>query len=66
MESSARLEISIHIQWAIIRGLLSRGIELYGPFHTYEEAVDYHGKNFPDDTAEFIQLRKEVVTHGKR
>ena len=62
---ATRLEITLISSWVIIRGLLARGVELYGPFNTLEEAQDYSGKNFPDDTREYIQMVKEVVTHGE-
>jgi hypothetical protein len=65
MESPTRLSIDIQISWVIFRGRIVQGITLYGPFATYDEAVAYGGKNFPNDTREFIQMSKEIITHGE-
>jgi hypothetical protein len=37
---------------------------IYGPFVTRQEAIEYGGKNFPDDTREIAVMIKEEVTHG--
>jgi hypothetical protein len=41
------------------------GINLYGPFRTFDEAVEYGEKHFPEDTREFVQMTKETITHGE-
>ena len=63
MESSGRESIEIIESIVIIRGLLGKGIQLYGPFKTMEEAMEYGSKNFSKDTKEYITMYKEVVTH---
>lgn len=65
MVTSSRLAIEVSLQWAVVRGLLGKGIELHGPFNTLEQAQEYSGKNFPDDTREYMQLRKEIIVHGE-
>ena len=65
MDSTGRESIEITERSAIIRGLLGKGIHLYGPFKTLKEAFEYSEKNFPDDTREYIPMYKEVVTSGE-
>jgi hypothetical protein len=65
MDSTGRENIEITESIAIIRGLLGKGIQLYGPFKTLKEAFEYCEKNFPDDTREYIPMYKEVVTSGE-
>ena len=64
MVPANRVDLLIETSYVIIRGLLDRGISIHGPFNTYQEAVDYGGKNFPDDTREIIKMTKETITHG--
>ena len=59
-----RESINILESYVIIRGLLSKGVIIYGPFSSHQEAVDYGGKNFPDDTREIVLMYKETITHG--
>ncbi|KKN03642.1 hypothetical protein LCGC14_1105700 [marine sediment metagenome] len=60
-----RNAVDIEQCYAIIRGLLCKGIALYGPFNSIQEAMAYGDKNFPDDTREIMPMYKEVVTHGE-
>jgi len=60
-----RNAINIEQYYVIIRGLLCKGIALYGPFDTLQEAMDYGDKNFPDDTREIMPMYKETITHGE-
>ena len=54
----------IEQSYVILRGLISKGIIIYGPFSTVLEAKEYGGKNFPDDTREIVLMYKETITHG--
>ena len=63
MVTSNRVSINIEITYVILRGLFDKGISLFGPFNTIEEAIEYGGKNFSDDTREIIKMTKEIVTH---
>ena len=65
MVASTRLEITIEIKWGVIRGIIPKALEIYGPFDTVEEAIDFCGKRFPDDTCDYFEMKKEVVTHGE-
>ncbi|MAG26351.1 hypothetical protein CMI47_12445 [Candidatus Pacearchaeota archaeon] len=65
MESPTRLEVTVEITWVIFRGRIVSGINLYGPFRTFDEAVEYGEKHFPEDTREFVQMTKETITHGE-
>ena len=65
MDSTGRESIEISESIVIIRGLLGKGIQLYGPFKTLKAAIEYSEKNFPDDTREYIPMYKEVVTSGE-
>ncbi len=60
-----RTSIDVEQYYVIIRGLLCKGIALYGPFDSIPQAVEYGDKNFPDDTREIMPMYKEVVTHGE-
>jgi hypothetical protein len=62
---SQRTSITVETTYFIMRGLIDRGLVFYGPFGTQEEAIEYCGKNFPDDTATVMSMNKETVTHGK-
>lgn len=66
MVASNRVSIEVTTSYVAIRGLLSKGIEVHGPFTTIQEAKDYCGKNFPDDTREIIEMIKKVVTYGEK
>jgi hypothetical protein len=59
-----RESINIQESYVIIRGLLTKGVIIYGPFLSRQEAVDYCGKNFPNDTREIAKMIKEETTHG--
>ena len=59
-----RASVDILECWVIVRGLLTKGIQLYGPFDTFDQAQEYGNKNFPEDSREFTIMRKEVTTHG--
>ena len=48
-----------------MRGLIHKGIVFYGPFESVEEATEYGGKNFPDDTITIMPMTKETHTHGE-
>ena len=48
-----------------MRGLIHKGIVFYGPFDSVEEATEYCGKNFPNDTITIMAMNKETVTHGE-
>jgi|TARA_Y100000296_G_C5129826_1_gene234911 hypothetical protein len=65
MESSTRLGIDIEIKWGAIRGVTPKELEVYGPFDTLEEAQIFCGKRFPDDTVDYFEMKKEIVTHGE-
>ncbi len=60
---STRTSIQVEQNYAIIRGLLCKGIALYGPFASLQEAIDYSEKNFPDDTREVLPIIKETIVH---
>jgi len=60
-----RQSFDVQETYVIIRGLLSKGINLYGPFSTINDAISYGNKNFPDDTREITIMRKEIITHGE-
>ena len=60
----ARESINILESYVLIRGLLTKGVIIYGPFSSRQEAVDYGGKNFPDDTREIAKMIKEETTYG--
>ena len=60
-----RTSTVILTSYMILRGVLQKGMSFYGPFVTEEEAIEYGGKNFPDDTAYVIPLYKETHTHGE-
>ena len=51
--------------YLIMRGILQKGMNFYGPFITEEEATTYCGKNFPDETAYIMPMTKETHTHGE-
>jgi hypothetical protein len=55
----------VYQSFVILRGMVSKGIDLYGPFISVEEAKDYGDKNFPNDTREIMTMLKEEVTHGE-
>jgi hypothetical protein len=59
-----RTSVNLRESFVIIRGLLTKGVLIYGPFVTRQEAIEYGGKNFPDDTREIAVMIKEEVTHG--
>ena len=48
-----------------MRGLIHKGIVFYGPFKSIEEANEYCGKNFPEDTTTIMAMNKETMTHGE-
>lgn len=60
-----RTSVDIEQHYVIIRGLLCKGIALYGPFDTMQEAKSYGEQNFPDDTREIMPMYKEIITHGE-
>lgn len=60
-----RASLDVRESWVIIRGLLGKGIQLYGPFPSLRHAQEYGDKKFPDDTREFITMIKEETTHGE-
>ena len=63
-KTMTRESIDIQESYVIMRGLLSKGIIIYGPFASHQEAIDYGGKNFPDDTREIAKMIKEETTYG--
>ena len=65
MVAPTRLSIDIEIKWGVIRGYKLKALEIYGPFDTVEEAIDFCGKRFPDDTCDYFEMKKEVITHGE-
>jgi hypothetical protein len=65
MVAPTRLSIDIEIKWGVIRGYKMKQLEIYGPFDTIEEAMDFSGKNFPDDTVDYFEMKKEIITHGE-
>jgi len=65
MSLQNRTSINLRETYVIIRGLLDKGINLYGPFDTVEEALRYGDKNFPDDTREIIKMCKEITVYGE-
>ena len=62
--ADGRTSVIVMESYCILRGLISKGIILYGPFNSWHEAHSYGDKNFPEDTREITIMRKEVVTHG--
>ena len=62
---SQRTSTTIETNYLIMRGLIHKGIVFYGPFDSVEEATEYCGKNFPDDTITIMAMNKETVTHDK-
>ena len=65
MVPPTRLSINIEIKWGVIRGNKLKALEIYGPFDTVGEAIDFCGKRFPDDTCDYFEMKKEVITHGE-
>ena len=59
-----RTSVTIEEHYCILRGMIAKGIAIYGPFDTVQDAIDYGGTNFPDDTREIVVMRKEIVIHG--
>ena len=57
--------MNIEPAYLIMRGLIYKGIVFYGPFESIEEATEYCGKNFPEDTITIMAMNKETVTHGE-
>ena len=57
--------MNIETTYLIMRGLIYKGIVFYGPFESIEEATEYCGKNFPEDTITIMAMNKETVTHGE-
>ena len=64
--TSQRTSTIIETAYFIMRGLIHKGLVFYGPFCTQEEAIEYCGKNFPDDTVTIMSMDKETVTHGEK
>ena len=62
---SQRKSMNIETAYLIMRGLIYKGIVFYGPFESIEEATEYCGKNFPEDTITIMAMNKETVTHGE-
>ena len=62
---SQRKSMMIETAYLIMRGLIHKGIVFYGPFESVEEATEYCGKNFPEDTITIMAMNKETVTHGE-
>ena len=62
---SQRKSMNIETTYLIMRGLIHKGIVFYGPFKSVEEATEYCGKNFPNDTITIMAMNKETVTHGE-
>jgi hypothetical protein len=62
---SQRTSTTIKTTYLIMRGLIHKGIVFYGPFESVEEATEYCGKNFPDDTITIMPMTKETHTHGE-
>jgi len=60
----SRTSMIIETTYLIMRGLIHKGIVFYGPFKSIEEANEYCGKNFPNDTREIAKMIKEETTHG--
>jgi len=63
---SQRTSTVIETAFLALRGRIQLGLVFYGPFTTQEEAVEYCGKNFPDDTATIMPMIKETHTHGEK
>ena len=61
-----RTSVIIKESFCILRGMIAKGIAIYGPFDTVQEAITYGGTNFPDDTREIVVMRKEIVTYDNR
>ena len=57
--------MNIETAYLIMRGQIHKGIVFYGPFESIEEATEYCGKNFPEDTITIMAMNKETVTHGE-
>jgi hypothetical protein len=62
---SQRKSMNIETAYLIMRGQIHKGIVFYGPFESIEEATEYCGKNFPEDTITIMAMNKETVTHGE-
>ena len=60
-----RTSTAITTSYIILRGILQKGMSFYGPFTTEEEAIEYGGKNFLDETAYIMPVYKEIHTHGE-
>jgi hypothetical protein len=61
----SRVSMIIETTYLIMRGLIHKGIVFYGPFKSIEEANEYCGKNFPEDTSTIVPMNKETMTHGE-
>jgi hypothetical protein len=59
-----RSSIVVIQQYCALRGLITKGFAVYGPFDTPEEALTYCSTNFPDDTVEVTRMYKEIIVYG--
>ena len=60
-----RLDMQILELFCILRGQMSKGVTVFGPFETHQEATAYGDKNFLDDTWEVTPIRREIIVHGE-
>jgi hypothetical protein len=58
---ATREGIIIEDRFCILTGLVSHGIEIFGPFDTFQEALDYCDKKLTDTTWEIAIMRKEIT-----
>ena len=59
MESPSRVDVVVKESYCILRGLHSKGVDVYGPFDFAHEAVLYAERHFKEDTWELVSMIKE-------
>jgi hypothetical protein len=59
MVTPTRVDTTIVESYCILRGLHSKGITVYGPFETHNDAAAYAINYFLEDTWEVVPMIKE-------
>jgi hypothetical protein len=59
MVTPTRVDTTIIESHVILRGLHSKGVTVFGPFESFQEAFNYGDHYFPHDTWEIVPMIKE-------